>query len=124
MKSINIYINEALKLGKPRYKYQPKTKKELQELLKQLMEERGNDGDFNDIDTSEITDMFGLFANSKFNGDISRWDVSNVRSMRYMFYRCKSFNQDIFSLNVSNVNKKNGVFKDCAIEEKYKPKFK
>ena len=38
MKSINIYINEALKLGKTRYKYNPKTKEELQELLQQLIE--------------------------------------------------------------------------------------
>ena len=42
MKSINIYINEALKLGKPRYNYhyQPKTKQELKKLLKQLIKER------------------------------------------------------------------------------------
>ena len=39
MKSITTYIIEALKLGKSRYKYQPKTKKELQELLKQLIKE-------------------------------------------------------------------------------------
>ena len=149
MKSINIYINEALKLGKSRYKYHPKTKKELQELIKQLMEERGNDGDFNDIDTSEITDMFGLFANSKFNGDISRWDVSNVTdissmfsgclyfngdiskwdvsnvtNMDYMFYRCKSFNQDISNWNVSKVKNNQRIFYNCPIEEKYKPNFK
>ena len=29
------------------FKYHPKTKEELQELLKQLIKERGNDGDFN-----------------------------------------------------------------------------
>ena len=29
MKSINIYIKEALKLGKSRYKYHPKTKEEI-----------------------------------------------------------------------------------------------
>ena len=34
MKSINIYINEALKLGKPRYRYYPKTKEELQDIIK------------------------------------------------------------------------------------------
>ena len=150
MKSINIYINEVLKLGKSRYKYCPKTKKELQELLRQLIEERGNDGDFNDIDTSEITDMSSLFSyNPKFNGDISKWDVSNVRNMRYMFYRCTMFNQDISKWNISNVTNMTGMFghcykfnKDiskwnvskvnaytlifyyCDIEEKYKPKFK
>ena len=99
MKSITIYINEALKLGKSRYKYQPKTKEELQDLLKQLIKERGNDGDFNDIDVSNITDMSHLFKGMKeFNGDISNWDVSKVANI-YM------------------------VFWDCPIEEKYKPKF-
>ena len=78
MKSINTYINEALRIKSgtkitsgPQYKYHPKTKKELKDLLKQLIDERGNEGDFNDIDTSEITDMSHLFYESKFNGDIS-----------------------------------------------------
>ena len=149
MKSINIYINEALKLGKRRYKYQPETKEELQDLLKQLIEERGNEGDFNDIDTSKITDMSGLFEYSEFNGDISKWDISNVTSMssmffmcikfnqdisnwnvskveymRWMFSGCKSFNKDISKWNISNVKLSNNMFDDCPIEEKYKPKFK
>ena len=125
MKSITTYINEALKLGKPRYKYRPKTKKELQELLRQLIEERGNDGDFNDIDTSKITDMSYLFYElTDFNGNISQWDVSNVTNMSSMFYKCISFNKDISKWNVSNVKIKDNMFDDCPIEEKYKPKFK
>ena len=28
-----------------------------------------------------------MFANSKFNGDISKWNVSNVKNMNYMFYK-------------------------------------
>ena len=94
MKNLNTYINEALKLGKKRYKYQPETKEELQDLLKQLIEERGNEGDFNDIDTSKITDMTELFDSidsmKEFNGNISGWDVSNVTNMEYMFYECNS----------------------------------
>lgn len=34
--------------------------------------------DLNFIDTSLIKDMSRLFKNSEFNGDISKWDVSNV----------------------------------------------
>ena len=150
MKSINIYIKEALKLGKSRYKYHPETKEELKKLMKQLIEERGNDGDFNDIDTSKITDMSGLFTYlGKFNGDISKWDVSNVIDMKYMFYNCNNFNQDIScwdvskvtnmsyiffgcrkfnkdisSWNVSSVINIFDIFVGCPIEEKYKPKFK
>ena len=41
-----------------------------------------------------------------------------------MFSECKLFNQDISKWNVSNVNIYNGMFDDCPIEEKYKPKFK
>ena len=61
MKTIITYINEKLKIRKNPYNYHPKTKEELKELLEQLIEERGNEGDFNDIDTSEITDMSYLF---------------------------------------------------------------
>ena len=127
MKSITTYINEALKLGnKSRYKYHPETKEELHDLLNQLLEERGNEGYFNDIDTSKITDMSDLFYDylTDFNGNISQWDVSNVTNMHGMFSNCANFNKDISNWDVSNVNKKYGIFKECAIEEKYKPKFK
>ena len=66
MKNINTYITEKLKIrksNKPSYKYFPKTKEELKDILKELIKERGNEGDFNDIDTSEITDMSYLFSN-------------------------------------------------------------
>ena len=37
--------------------------------------------DLNWIDTSEIHTMENLFYDSKFDGDISEWDVSNVENM-------------------------------------------
>jgi surface protein len=106
MKSLITYINEKLILNKntkpQKYNYNPKTKKELQDILKQLIEERGYDGDFNDIDTSEITDMSNLFFKSNFNGDISKWNVSNVTDMNSMF-TMSDFNGDISKWNVSKV---------------------
>ena len=33
MKKLNTYINESLRLGKSRYKYQPKTKEELKKKI-------------------------------------------------------------------------------------------
>jgi surface protein len=152
MKSITLYITEKLKINKSNkssYKYHPKTKRALQELLEHLIEERGNEVDFNDIDTSNITDMSELFFGMKnFNGDISKWDVSNVNDMSYMFSgcesfnkplndwdvssvtemskmfeECKTFNQDISDWNVSNVKHRWLMFDYCPIEEKYKPKF-
>ena len=113
MKSISTYINEALKLGKSRYKYHPQTKEELQEIILKRIKEEGNEVDLNDIDTSEITDMSDLFGGTYFNGDISKWNVSNVTNMGDMFFECKSFNKDISSWDVSNVKDMNGMFYKC-----------
>ena len=92
MKEIVKFIKEGLKITsktKVNEYNHPKTKKELQDLLKQLIKERGNEGDFNDIDTSEITDMSDLFSiMDKFNGDISNWNVSNVKNNHKIFYNC------------------------------------
>ena len=89
MKQINKYICERLHINKDignrHYNYRPKTRDELKELVDQLIEKRGNEANLNDIDTSEITDMFKLFCRSNFNGDISEWDVSKVKNMWYMF---------------------------------------
>ena len=39
--------------------------------------------------TSKTTDMSYLFCDKKeFNENISRWDVSNVKDMSYMFLNC------------------------------------
>lgn len=108
-----------------KYNYHPKTKRELQDLIEQLIKERSNNGDFNDIDTSQIKNMSYLFFDmDNFNGDISNWDVSNVESMSQMFRGCHSFNQDISNWDVSNVTDKSWIFDYCHIEEKHKPKFK
>ena len=91
MKQINKYIVERLHINKDignHYNYHPKDKDELEELIDKLIEERGYNANLNDIDTSEITDMTALFYYSSFNGDISNWDVSNVKvkDMSLMFY--------------------------------------
>jgi surface protein len=55
--------------------------------------------------------MSGLFSsNSKFNGDISLWNVSNVTDMSYMFYE-SNFNGNLYNWDVSNV--KNMQFMFC-----------
>ena len=76
--------------------YKPKGRNTLKNLLKRMIEVRGDEGDFNDIDTSEIESMEILFYyNNTFNGDISGWDVSNVKNMKCMFHDATSFNQPI-----------------------------
>ena len=116
MKQINKYIQERLHInkdtGNSNYNYHPKTRDELLELVNKLIEERGNDADLNDIDTSEITDMSYMFTYSKFNGDISNWDVNNVKNMQEMFYNSKfsGKNGDISKWDVSNVNNMKYMF--------------
>ena len=154
MKSLSSYIQEKLIIKKSKnknnnnYKYFPKTKKELRDIIKKRTKQKGNEVNLNDIDISEITDMSYLFEGTNFNGDISgwdvsnvtdmnamfawcedfnqdisKWDVSNVTNMRSMFTECESFNQDISTWDVSNVKKINNIFDYCSIEEKHKPKF-
>ena len=111
-------ISEALKINSKskvnQKQYHPKDKNELMELLDKLIKERGYEGDFNDIDTSKITDMSMLFtfARTKFNGDISEWDTSNVRDMRFMFCDTK-FAGDISNWDVSNVEDMYNMFYGC-----------
>ena len=84
------------------YSYKPRTKHELQAIISDRIEKEGNECNLNDIDTSLITDMSGLFMHSFFNGDISEWNTSNVKYMRFMFYG-SDFKQDISKWNVSTV---------------------
>ena len=120
MKQINKYICERLHINKDtgnhHYNYHPKTIDELLELINKLINERGNDADLNDIDTSEITDMSYMFENSDFNGDISKWDVSKVEDMKSMFFR-SSFNRDISNWDVSNVENMSYMFFGSPLEK-------
>ncbi|MBC6427090.1 MAG: BspA family leucine-rich repeat surface protein [Ekhidna sp.] len=52
---------------------------------------------------SGVTDMFGMFAQSSFNGDINEWDVGNVMDTSYMFSKAGLINVDISGWDVSNV---------------------
>ncbi|EAJ2975608.1 BspA family leucine-rich repeat surface protein [Campylobacter jejuni] len=90
-------------------KFTPKTKEELKVLVKDEAIHLG------DIDTSKITDMSYLFANSTrtdFSG-IEKWDVSDVENMSYMFADCKTFNQDLSSWDVSSVKTMACMFRSC-----------
>lgn len=133
-----LIINKNTKINN--YHYHPKDRKELQDLIEELMKERGDKADLNDIDTSSITNMYQLFLRSEFNGDISgwdvsnvddmdsmfiysnfngdisKWDVSNVKNMGYMFYGSK-FNGDISNWNVNKVKDMMDMFDGCPLKK-------
>ena len=115
-------------------KYKPKDKVELLKLIKEKVK-------FNKIDTSLITDMSGLFQNSKlkkfdgietwdtsnvedmhnmfrgalhFNHNINNWNVSKVINMEHMFSGCEFFNQPLNNWDVSNVKYMAFMFSDCS----------
>ena len=66
--------------------------------------------DLSQLDTSQITNMFFIFAHSNFNGDISNWDVSNVTNMSYMFNEAMYFNSQLNNWDVSNVTDMSYMF--------------
>ena len=69
--------------------------------------------DFNNLDVSNVTDMFSLFSyrtNNDPDLDLSNWDVSNVTNMKKMFWGyeeigscCGFFDEDPdVNINIAN----------------------
>lgn len=66
-------------------------------------------------DLSKNPPLFGMFSEAtKFNGDISNWDVSNIGSFAYMFRGASSFNQDIGNWDVSAAEDMSTMFADAT----------
>ena len=106
MKHLTQFITEYIvkkKLDKPidsedHYDYYPKTKEELVDNINQLI--KNDIYDFNCIDTSNITDMTSLFDTGNYNKplnniNISKWNVSNVKYMNFMFSAYENFDCDL-----------------------------
>jgi surface protein len=70
-----------------------------------------NDPDLQYWDTSLVTAMADMFADTPFNQDISNWDVSSVTSMDNMFRSATAFNQDISNWDVSAVTSMHDMFR-------------
>ena len=86
-------------------------KKQLKQYIKIGQKLFGNNGNFNWIDTSDITDMSQLFEeNIKFNGHIELWDVSNVKDFNRMFNEARAFNQPIGDWDVSSATNMEAMF--------------
>lgn len=85
----------------------------IKDIVKDAISEYGNEADLNFIQTYKVTDMSGLFMDTEFNGDISKWDVGNVIKMAEMF-KDSSFNGDISKWDVSNVEYMEDMFSGAS----------
>lgn len=111
MQTLKESILKSVKGGKDAfYTKFPKNKHELISIIKDEIEKNGADCDLNYIDVSKITDMSGLFlCFNQFNGDISKWDVSNVQNMSWMFTE-SDFDGNISKWDVSSVKSMESMF--------------
>lgn len=150
------YILEYVSSG--RGKIIKATDDTIRQIVKDELDRLGHDADLNHIDVSRVTNMDSLFScydddlgpkYKDLNPDISRWNVSNVKCMKSMFWECKNFDcdisdwdvssvtdvafmfhgckifdQDLSKWDVGNVEHHYFMFEDCPIKKEYKPKFK
>ena len=84
-------------------------------VLGKIIKINGTKCNLNFIDMSEVDSLSGLFNSklahiTKFNGDISEWNVSNVGIMDYLFAN-SSFNGDLSKWDVSKVFRMEGTFR-------------
>ena len=129
MKSLTNYIEEKLVVNKnyDSYQYHPTTWEELREIIEKRYKEFGPGTaeapiDFNDIDVSNIVSFSnenkkGIFEEIEFEYiDVSDWDVSKVKNMSYMFYKCEELTSvgDLSNWNVSNVEYMHSMFNGCT----------
>jgi hypothetical protein len=100
----------------------PETKAELRQMIDNEIMKKGWNCNLNHIKTHKITEMTCLFMYSFFNGDISEWDVSNVKDMKYMF-QASDFNQDLSKWRINPECNTYSMFENCKIRDEYLPKI-
>lgn len=98
------------------YKYHPKDREQLIDLVDQRISENPQKPYLLDIDTSQIISMSAVFSSCESieELDLSTWNTSNVASMSWMFGNCKSLKKiDLSSFDTSNVIYMNCMFYNC-----------
>lgn len=76
--------------------------KHLRKLVTHHIDRHGARCDLNHIDVSQVNDFTGVFANTAFDGDISKWNMSRATSLQEMF-GSSPFNGDISKWDVAQV---------------------
>ena len=111
------HVTERLKItsNTKSLRVQPTSAGELRSIIEQELEQQGPDADLNFIDTSEITDMTGLFKWLDIrNIKIDEWNTSKVTTMQGMFAGCENFKgEGLENWDVSNVTKMVYMFDGC-----------
>ena len=130
MKTLVNYIQEKLVINKDYkspYTCAPTSFDELRKIIEDRYDKLGpgtknNLIDFNDVDVSNISSFYdeniniGIFEDTKFEYiDISNWNVSNIKDMSAMFYRCNQLKSIgyLSNWNVSNVKDMSATFYGC-----------
>ena len=67
--------------------------------------------------TSKLTNFAYTFANSTFNQNINNWDTSKVTTLRSLFVGNKSYNQPINKWNVANVTSIFQLFRNTTFNQ-------
>ena len=127
IKTFSEFINESIwsdmqdrSMGKTvREEDKITTNKELKNKIQELYKEQGRGETLdvssltNRIKCNDFSSIFGGFDEVKHIIGLEDWDVSNVRSMEFMFQDCENFNCDLSKWNVSIVKNMAGMFDDC-----------
>ena len=84
-------------------------------IIAAFFENENFNADLSKWNISKIKSTYNLFIGCKnFNGEwISKWDVSNIEEMDYMFKGCTNFDADLSSWDVSNVTTMSEMFYYC-----------
>lgn len=127
MKCLKTYINEWKYNNKSDVKTLVNARDELRKIIQQRIKINPKKPYLLDIDTSNITDMHGLFSNifavdyEKINGldnietlDLSTWSTENVNDMHEMFAEMTNLKKIILkSFDTSKVKTFNAMFYSC-----------
>lgn len=149
MRKLEEFVNEKLKVSKgntPEYTLFPTTREELIDMIREKIKDDGPDCDLNCIDVSAIDNfgaVFGSWGTKQFNGNISKWDMSNAKSLNSMFngsmfsgidggiadwdvsnvemmdytFNSSKFNSDISNWNVEKVRSMVCTFQDSDFDQ-------